>query len=68
MNKIAFTLNTRKSNKQFAGATYRQIECLKCFSNVEINTTVSQILERISYSDMEDALYLASKGIKVVIE
>ena len=68
MNEEIFTLSTQTSSKAIKGATYKQLEYLRSFDNVEINATGSQIMKRISVSDMSDAIDAAKRGIKVVIE
>ena len=68
MNEEIFTLSTRTSSKAIAPATYKQLEYLRSFDNVEINATGSQIMKRISSSDMSEAIDAAKRGIKVVIE
>ena len=68
MKEEIFTLSTQTSSKAIKGATYKQLEYLRSFDNVEINATGSQIMKRISVSDMSDAIDAAKRGIKVVIE
>lgn len=68
MNEETFTLSTQKCHKAIKGATYKQLEYLRSFDNVEINATGSQISKRISVSDMSEAIDAAKRGIKVVIE
>ena len=68
MNEEIFTLSTRTSSKAISGATYKQLEYLRSFDNVEINATGSQIMKRVSVSDMSAAIDAAKRGIKVVIE
>ena len=63
-----FVLSTNVSSKASKGATYKQIDYLRTFDNVEINASSSQIMKRISISDMSDAIDAAKQGIKVVIE
>jgi len=63
-----FVLSTNTSSKALRGATYKQLEYLRTFDNVEINATSSQIMKRISISDMSEAIDAAKAGIKVVIE
>ena len=68
MTQETFTLSTQTSSKAIKGATYKQLEYLRSFDNVEINATGSQIMKRISISDMSEAIDAAKRGIKVVIE
>ena len=63
-----FVLSTNVNTKAIKGATYKQIDYLRTFDNVEINASSSQMMKRISISDMSDAIDAAKQGIKVVIE
>jgi hypothetical protein len=63
-----FILSTNVQSKAFKGATYKQIQYLKTFDNVEINASSSQIMKRIECSEMSEAIDAAKQGIKVIIE
>ena len=63
-----FILSTNVQSKAFKGATYKQIQYLKTFDNVEINASSSQIMKRIECSEMSEAIEHAKAGDKVVIE
>jgi hypothetical protein len=63
-----FILSTNVQSKAYRGATYKQIEYLKSFENVEVHASSSQIMKRIEMKEMSDAIEAAKAGQKVIIE
>lgn len=63
-----FILSTNVSKKAYKGATYKQLEYLRSFDNVEIHASASQIMKRIELSEMSEAINAAKSGRKVIIE
>jgi DNA-binding NarL/FixJ family response regulator len=53
--------------KAINGATYKQIEYLRSFSNVSINTSSSQIMKRLNVWEVSEAIDAAKKGLNVII-
>ena len=54
--------------KAYNPCTYRQIECLRKFTNVRLDVrSTSQMLKRLEMSDASDLIDLAKKGEKILV-
>lgn len=53
--------------KALKPATYKQIQYLMSFDNVEIKTSKSQIMKRLNSFELSEAIEAAKNGQKVVI-
>lgn len=53
--------------KAFRPSTYKQIEYLRTFENVKIQTSASQIIKRLNTWEVSKAIEAAKEGLNVVI-
>lgn len=58
---------TTGNNKAHRPATFKQIQYLKSFENVQINCSSSQIIKRLNSFEISQAIVKAKEGIKVII-